>query len=218
MPNALTTLINVKQDIIPSGRPNRPGTKIAVSKITVHNTSNTASGATAKAHSRFVRETGYYTLPSGKKNYVSWHFTVDDAEVYQHLPLDEKGWHAGGGNSRSLGIEICMFSGIDQGAANLRAATLIAGLLVDLGLSPSDVVTHKSWTNKACPTLLLTASKWNAFIGLIEGVYTSFREEHSTLLSEEEIGMVETARANPDASFTDDAEEPDMDHDLVLLE
>lgn len=218
MPNALTTLINVKQDIIASGRPNRPGTKIPVRKITVHNTSNTASGATAKAHSRFVRETGYYTLPNGTKNYVSWHFTVDDREVYQHLPLDEKGWHAGSGNSRSLGIEICMFSGIDQGAANLRAATLIAGLLADLNLTPSDVVTHKSWTDKNCPTLLLGASKWNAFIGLIEGVYTSLREENTSFLSDEDIDLVETARVNPEASFTDDEAEPDIDHELVHLE
>ncbi|WP_250540012.1 hypothetical protein, partial [Bacillus subtilis] len=24
----------------------------------------------------------------------SWHFTVDDSVIYQHLPIDENGWHA----------------------------------------------------------------------------------------------------------------------------
>ncbi len=30
---------------------------------------------------------------------ISWHFTVDDSVVYQHLPLDENGWHAGDGTN-----------------------------------------------------------------------------------------------------------------------
>ncbi|AME08046.1 hypothetical protein AUL54_17845 [Bacillus sp. SDLI1] len=41
---------------------------------------------------------------------VSRHFTVDDSVVYQHLPLDENGWHAGDGtngtgNRKSTGLK-----------------------------------------------------------------------------------------------------------------
>lgn len=160
--------LNMSVDMIAAGRPNRPGTPITVSKLTIHNTSNTAKGANAKAHAKWVRETGYYVLASGKKNWVSWHFTVDDGGVIQHLPLHEKGWHAGPGNSVSLGIEICMNQGIDQQMAFDRAARLCACLLYDLGLKSSDVVTHKHWTGKGCPVLLLDASRWNAFVAQIE--------------------------------------------------
>lgn len=97
--------LNLEVELIPEGRPNRPGTPLKASKLTVHNTSNTAKGADAKKHSKWVRETGYYTLPNGKKNWVSWHFTVDDVRVIKHLPIGEKGWHSGHGNSTSLGIE-----------------------------------------------------------------------------------------------------------------
>ena len=70
--------------------------------ITVHNTANTAVGANAKSHASYVKNPDTPT---------SWHFTVDDTEIYQHLPLNENGWHAGDGNGdgnrKSIGIEIC---------------------------------------------------------------------------------------------------------------
>ncbi|MFP3398696.1 N-acetylmuramoyl-L-alanine amidase, partial [Brevibacterium sp. SIMBA_078] len=70
--------------------------------ITVHNTANTAKGANAASHASFVKRSS-----TG----VSWHYTVDDSVIYQHLPLNENGWHAGDGrgtgNMKSIGIEIC---------------------------------------------------------------------------------------------------------------
>ena len=48
------------------------------------------------------------------KKLGSWHYTVDDIKVIKQLPINEKGWHAGKGNSSSIGIEICMHEGIDQ--------------------------------------------------------------------------------------------------------
>ena len=43
---------------------------------------------------------------------ASWHFTVDDKEIYQAAPTNMKCYHAGNatGNSTSIGIEICMFN------------------------------------------------------------------------------------------------------------
>lgn len=155
--------LNLEIELIPAGRPNRPGVPINIEKVTVHNTSNTNRGADAKNHSKWVRETGFYTLPNGEKNYVSWHYTVDDKRVIKHLPISEKGWHAGRGNSSSIGIEICMHQDINQDAAFDRAARLIAALLYDLKLSLEDVVTHKHWTGKNCPILLLEGVKWKEF-------------------------------------------------------
>lgn len=211
-------------DLIPKGRPNRPGTKLSPSKITIHNTDNASAGANAKAHAKFVKTTGYYLL-NGKKHYVSWHYTVDDGAVYQHLPINEVGWHAGSGNSKSIGIEICMNKGIHQDAANLRAATLVASLLKDLKLSSKDVVPHMSWTGKKCPTKLLDngqlGAKWKAFIELVEKMTMSFESPTSLVASNRELKAVATATL--DASSAHGAEsafmEPvdDHEHGRILI-
>ena len=162
----LLNRIQLQEELIPSDRPNRPGTAITVSSITIHNTSNKNTGADAAAHSRFVRQTGYYEIPDGaggtRKNWVSWHFTVDDHHVIQHLPTREKALHAGNvANNSSIAIEICMNAGIDQAAANEKAAQLAALLCHDHAVPVSTVFPHKKWTGKNCPEQLLAI--WDAF-------------------------------------------------------
>ncbi|WP_307719717.1 peptidoglycan recognition protein family protein [Paenibacillus thiaminolyticus] len=53
-------------------------------------------------------------------------------EIYQHLRDDEQGWHAGDdsgpGNTPSIGIELCIYQGMDEPKAWQRAAELIAML------------------------------------------------------------------------------------------
>ena len=165
--------LNLSEELIPSGKRNRPGTKIKPAFITIHNTDNVKAGADATAHSSFVRKTGHYVnKKTGKVTWVSWHYTVDDKRVIQHLPIKERGYHAGtDGNGRSVAIEICMHKGIDQEAAFLRAARLVAALLHDLKLKDTAVVTHQSWTSKACPQLLLdkgkAGAKWSKFLDLV---------------------------------------------------
>jgi N-acetylmuramoyl-L-alanine amidase CwlA len=154
--------LDLDVQLIPEGRPNRPGTPITVEKITVHNTSNTNPGADAESHSGWLQNTGYYEI-NGEKHYVSWHYTVDDHKVIKQLPISEKGWHAGRGNSSSLGIEVCMYQGINQDEAFDKASRLIAVLLYDLNLSLEDVVKHEYWTGKNCPILLLDEQKWSDF-------------------------------------------------------
>lgn len=174
----LGSTLNLEVEMIPNGRPNRPGTPISIKKITVHNTSNTNRGADAKAHSNWARKTGYYEL-NGRKEYVSWHYTVDDKVTIKQLPISEKGWHAGRGNSSSIGIEICMNDGIDQEKAFDRASRLIAILLYDLELSIEDVVTHQYWTGKRCPILLLDTQDWKIFQDKIIKYLEGMKEHNS---------------------------------------
>ncbi|MEB3249371.1 MAG: N-acetylmuramoyl-L-alanine amidase, partial [Merismopediaceae bacterium] len=110
--------LNLEIDLLPEGVSNRPGTKITPSFITIHNTDNTNTGADARAHATYMKG------PDARARKVSWHYTVDDQRCVKHLPTDEKGWHAStsDGNNQSIGIEICMNSGIDQATANRRAA------------------------------------------------------------------------------------------------
>lgn len=162
---ALGRSLNLSTEMIAAGRPNRPARLMAPSHITIHNTSNKSTGADAMAHARFVTQTGFYSH-KGKKRHVSWHYTVDDQRVVKHLPVNEVGFHAGPGNAKSIGIEICMHQGIDQDAADNRAARLVAALMHDLGIPKPNVVTHEAWTKKQCPTLL--RGKFGAFISMAQ--------------------------------------------------
>ena len=174
----LGNLLNVEEDFIPEGKKNRPRTPNSLKYITIHNTDNTNVGADARAHSKFVKNTGHYINDKGEKIWVSWHYTVDDGRVVKHLPLNEGCYHTfNGGNQQSIAIEICMNQGIDQEAAFLRAARLVAALLYDLKKSSDSIVPHYFWTKKNCPRLLLNNGKpgaqWKNFITLIETVYAS---------------------------------------------
>ncbi len=155
--------INLNQELIAKGRKNRPGNKIPIKWLTIHNTDNTDVGADANAHSSFVRNTGHY-VHNGKTIWVSWHYTVDDTRAIRQLPDDERSYHAGSdANSSSISMEICMHAGNNQPVANDRAARLAALILHDQGLPLSAMVTHKSWTGKNCPSLLVSERKWTVF-------------------------------------------------------
>ncbi|CAH8772217.1 N-acetylmuramoyl-L-alanine amidase [Paenibacillus dendritiformis] len=155
--------IEIKQRLLPDGRPNKPTRTMKPQYITIHNTDNSAPGATAEAHSRYI-------LNGSAGAQKSWHYTVDDREVYQHLRDDEQGWHAGDGNgpgnTTSIGIEVCMYQGMDESKAWQRAAELIVLLTKRHGISVSRVVPHRHWSGKACPSRILP--RWAEFIKLME--------------------------------------------------
>lgn len=155
--------IEIKQRLLPDGRPNKPSRPMKPQYITVHNTDNTAPGATAEAHSRYI-------LNGSAGAQKSWHYTVDDREIYQHLRDDEQGWHAGDGNgpgnTTSIGIEVCMYQGMDEPKASQRAAQLVALLCMRHGLAIDKVVPHRHWSGKACPSRILP--RWTEFVKLIE--------------------------------------------------
>ncbi len=151
-------------DLIPTTNGNRPGYKMEPEYITIHDTGNANKGANALMHAKYVKNptTG-----------ASWHFTVDDERVVQHLPLNENGWHAGDGrygtgNRKSIGIEICMNSDIDRAKAERLAAELIAYLMWKYDIPITKVVQHNYWTGKNCPRLIRSRTNgWSEFIKLV---------------------------------------------------
>ncbi|MBC8140397.1 MAG: N-acetylmuramoyl-L-alanine amidase [Armatimonadetes bacterium] len=155
--------LNLSVDLVPVGRRNRPGTRLTPTYITIHNTANNSNGADADSHARWIKNTGYYTLPSGRRNYVSWHYTVDDGQVVKSLPTTEQGWHAGSGNAVSIGIEICQNRDGDREDAHDRAALLVAVLMKALNIPAANVVPHKHWTGKHCPAVILDGEGFSAF-------------------------------------------------------
>jgi len=141
--------LNVSLDLIPPGSSNRPRHLLQPTHITIHNTANASPDADALMHARYLKGA------EARARQVSWHFTVDDKRCVKHLPTIEVGWHAGQGNTVSIGIEICEHQGIDQARANERAALLTAVLLFQLNLPPEHVVPHRFWTGKHCPHTML---------------------------------------------------------------
>jgi N-acetylmuramoyl-L-alanine amidase len=122
--------------------------------ITIHNTGNTSVGAGARNHASYIKGNTAANLP------VSWHYTVDDKEIIQHLPDNEIAWHCGDGgngtgNTQSIGIEICMNSDGDLQKATDNAVWL--------------VVQHNRWSGKLCPQLLRNGKpySWDVFINKV---------------------------------------------------
>ncbi|MDW0355029.1 N-acetylmuramoyl-L-alanine amidase [Bacillus velezensis] len=160
-------MVKITKDFIPVGHNNRPGYAMDPAYITVHNTANTARGANAAMHARYEKN---------PETPTSWHFTVDEKEIYQHLPLNENGWHAGDGNRgtgnrKSIGIEICENSGGDFEKAVANAQWLIKKLMKEQGISLANVVPHQHWSGKYCPRKLL--DRWDSFKAGISGAPSS---------------------------------------------
>lgn len=160
--------ITIRQDLIPAGRKNRPGGTDPDQYITIHETGNFAKGADASAHASYLKS------DAAVKAQMSWHYTVDDHAIVQHIPDGEKAWHAGDGangpgNSQSIGIEICVDAGGDFERAQENAASLVRLLMKEHDIGIGNVVQHNHWNGKDCPhTIRHTAGGWDNFLSLVK--------------------------------------------------
>ena len=137
-------------DIVPKGHC-IPNVKITPTSITIHNTGNI--GATAKGNHNYMKNIN----KSGART-ASWHFTVDDKEIYQAQSTNYKCYHAGtsAGNNTSIGIEICMFEDKQrQKKAYQNAIELVKILMAYHKFDISKVKRHKDWSGKHCPAWLI---------------------------------------------------------------
>ena len=161
--------IAIQTYLIDQEADNRPGGSNPCKYITIHETGNAAKGADAVAHA------AYLDSDAGKRDMVSWHYTVDDHAIVQHLPDYETAYHAGDGkdgpgNTTSIGIEICVNAGGDFEAAKANAAALVRLLMEEHGIPLDNVVQHNRWNGKDCPkTIRATAGAWEAFLALCRG-------------------------------------------------
>ncbi len=73
-------------DLIPTNnKTSRPQITMIPKYLTIHNTGNSNAGADATANSNYAKNTSLS---------VSWHFTIDDKEIVQILPITETSWNS----------------------------------------------------------------------------------------------------------------------------
>lgn len=163
------TGIAIQVDYIPKGRKNRPGRTNPADGVSIHETGNFAEGADAAAHASWLKS------DDAEAKRISYHYTVDDHSIVQHLPDSETAYHAGDGadgpgNTTTIGIEICVNKDGDFERAKVNAASLVRLLMAEHGFPLDKVVQHNHWSGKDCPqTIRATPGGWEAFLDLCDG-------------------------------------------------
>ncbi|HFK1452176.1 MULTISPECIES: S-layer homology domain-containing protein [Bacillus cereus group] len=168
--------VTFKEMIVPKGNENiRPGYAMEPKYITIHETANTSKGANALNHAKYLDN----QARGNTDRSASWHFTVDDKEIYQHLPLNEVGWHAGDktGNYESIGIEIAVNSDGNYTKAVENARKLAAFLMNELNISLDHVQKHQFWSGKNCPAFMIQRGQWDAFLKGTNAYYNENRKD-----------------------------------------
>ena len=176
--------INIIKTYITTNNSNSTNDPIA---IVIHNTDNFAKGATAYAHAEGL----YHGYMQG----MSWHYVVDDKEIYQCLPHNRGAWHVGKNfgsnnlfgtinNRNSIGIEMCVNAGYDYEKAFQNTVKLTKYLMKTLGIPASKVYQHWDICTKDCPSQIRKRGDWPRFKKLIgDGSYvvdTSYSSSSST--------------------------------------
>lgn len=145
---------------------NRPGTLRQIKYIVIHETANHSEGADAQAHADY--------LAAGGDAETSWHYTVDDHQIVQHIPDNEVSWNAGdklrenGGNLNGISIELCVNDDGDFEKTFDNGARLTAYLLSCYDLDTGAVLQHFNFNGKNCPMTIRETGRWDEFIQLVE--------------------------------------------------
>ena len=168
--------IPVVRSYLPEGSASRPGIKRDIKFVVIHETDNFSAGAGAKAHNAFL-------LTNADTQELSWHYTVDDHEIYHNLPDDEAAYHASdhleknGGNLNGIGVELCVNEDGDYERTLENGAQLTATLLYEYGLKLRDVKRHQDFSGKECPARLIHEGLWDAFLDRVQTEYDALKAQ-----------------------------------------
>lgn len=154
--------VPVHTELIESNTKARPGTKRRIRYIVIHETDNFDKTTGAKNHAQFLSE--------NNMDSTSWHYTVDDKEIYHHIPDNEVAYHTANeiGNLYGIGIELCVNNGGNFEKTFNNAAKLVAYLLKEYNLTIYDLKTHHDFSGKDCPHSILKNNRMDEFIEKVE--------------------------------------------------
>lgn len=157
--------VKVNTELLSTDSDGRPGHLRLIKYIVIHETGNSDNGANARSHSIFLNENSEIS--------TSWHYTVDDNEIYHHIPDNEVAWHAGDrggpGNRNGIGVELCVNKDGNFNKTFDNAAKLVAYLLKEYNLDINAVKTHSDFTGKDCPETMLKSGRFDDFLRKVEG-------------------------------------------------
>lgn len=150
--------------------------------IVIHDTGMPAITDDAKGLNKYIHDQA--NSPDGRV--ASWHFSIDDKDLFQHVPTDEIAWHAGdgsrkygekaynfktekydigGGNHNGIGIETCINPTNDYELTLKRTAKLVAMLLYKYNLELDRIKQHYDFSSKNCPNIIRsTKGLWESFL------------------------------------------------------
>ena len=163
-------MVNIIEKIAPANSKCRPGyQRTGFLGVTIHNTGNPVKGAGARNHAA-------YLSGDGQKNQVSYHYVIDDKDIYKCIPENEVAWHAGdgagSGNYKTIAIEICMNPDSDLLVATNNAAELAADTLKRNGITTvqGHLFQHNHWSGKNCPSEIRAGRPydWTAFMSKVQ--------------------------------------------------
>lgn len=148
--------------------------------VVIHDTASSDAGSNANAHANYLYNNSVNQVPL----WVSWHYTIDDTNIYQHLPEIERGFHAGdgstnpgegsyfgGGNRNGVGIEMSINKDGDLYRTWQRTAKLAVDILVRHDLPVSQQTYHNDFSGKNCPRTLREAGLIPLFEQFVEVEY-----------------------------------------------
>lgn len=165
-------------DIVPKGNPEiRPGIPMKARGITDHDTGNSGRGADAKAHNKLLHNWG--KLPVKDTSHVSWHGSIDEDFIIQHLPFDEPAYHCGdgwglsSGNRNTIGFEKCMHLGANRTKIEENAIALYAYLMREMKFPIDWIRPHQYWSGKYCPQLIL--NKYGSFLPFRNKIESAYK-------------------------------------------
>ncbi len=159
--------IPIYVDLLPVGISGYIGQEMKIKHIVVHETGNPRVGSDAAAHNEYIHK-------AAQKTPISWHYTVDDHQIYKHLPDNQVGFHAGdkfkqgGGNMNGIGIEMCVNADGNFEQTLQNTAALIRYLMKEYELTIYDVKKHQDFSGKTCPETLILTGRWEEFLNMIE--------------------------------------------------
>ena len=146
--------IPVYNDFITEGSRARPGQTRESKYLVIHETDNFSAGADAAAHNSFIHQNA-----DADSGIVSWQHTVDDHQIYHHLPDTETAYHAGdmmtedGGNMNGIGIEMCVNEGGNYEQTLINTEKLCAQLCLSYNLNPDKALKkHQDFKEKDSST------------------------------------------------------------------
>ncbi len=149
--------ILITKKILPENNLNRLKEKMIPKYITIHEVSTSLTDEPIDHNISFYENQLLH--PEKGREKISYHYIVDDKQIVNFVPDNEKCYHCGDGengpgNSLSIGIERCAYSGIDHIKAIDMQAKLTAYLMHKYSIPLENVVKHSNWRNTTCPSRL----------------------------------------------------------------